>query len=493
MPIRITGMNSGLDTEAIITELASAKEYKKTQLEKEQKRLEWKQEAWKNLNTKIYNLYTKTLSNLRFDSAYQKNITTCSDENAASIVASGTAPKSTQTLSITNLAKAAYMTGTELGDGTKGYTKDTKLSELGITADTSIEVTIGGEKKPLELKADSTISDFTKQMKKLGLTANFDEANQRIYVSAKDTGEDYNFEFSGDEEALKALGLSESNGAKKIDGENAQIVLNGVTYISNDNVFEINGLTITAQKETESETTITTKTDTSGIYDTIKNFIKSYSELINEMDKLYNADAAKGYDPLSDDEKEAMSETEIEKWEEKIKDSLLRRDSTLSSVSSAMKSVMSAGVTMSDGTKMYLFDFGIETLGYFNAPDNEKNAYHINGDADDADTSGKENTLEAMIASDPDKVTEFFTGLTKNLYDSLTKNMSRVEGMRSYMHVYNDVQMKEQYNEYKEKIEKQQEAIDTFMDRWYDKFTAMETALAKINSYSSSISSILGM
>ena len=47
------------------------------------------------------------------------------------------------------------------------------------------------------------------------------------------------------------------------------------------------------------------------------------------MDKLYNAESAKGYDPLTDEEKDSMSDTEVEKWEAKIKDSILRRDSNL--------------------------------------------------------------------------------------------------------------------------------------------------------------------
>ena len=55
---------------------------------------------------------------------------------------------------------------------------------------------------------------------------------------------------------------------------------------------------------------------------------------------------------------------------------MLRKDSTLNSVASAMKQVMSQGITMGDGSKMYLSDFGIGTLGYFTAKDNQKNAYH---------------------------------------------------------------------------------------------------------------------
>ena len=36
------------------------------------------------------------------------------------------------------------------------------------------------------------------------------------------------------------------------------------------------------------------------------------------MQKLYNADSAKDYEPLTDDEKSQMNETEIEKWENEI-------------------------------------------------------------------------------------------------------------------------------------------------------------------------------
>ena len=117
------------------------------------------------------------------------------------------------------------------------------------------------------------------------------------------------------------------------------------------------------------------------------------------MDKLYNADAAKDYEPLTDEEKEEMSEDAIKEWETKIKDALLRRDGTLNTVAGAMKSVMMSGFEV-NGQKMYLNNFGIETMSYFLAAENEKNAYHINGDPDDAASSGNPDKLKAMIASD---------------------------------------------------------------------------------------------
>ena len=160
------------------------------------------------------------------------------------------------------------------------------------------------------------------------------------------------------------------------------IDLNGVEYTSSKNTFEINGMTITVQQEISEEITLTTAEDTDEIFNMIKNFFTEYNKLINEMDGLYNADSSKGYEPLLSEEKQGLADAEIEEWEKKIKDSLLRRDSTLRNVTDAMKNALMQGATV-NGKKMYLSDFGINTLGYFNAADNEKGAYHIDGDKDD--------------------------------------------------------------------------------------------------------------
>ena len=224
----------------------------------------------------------------------------------------------------------------------------------------------------------------------------------------------------------------------------------------------------------------------------IKNFLKEYNELINEMDKLYNADSAKGYEPLTDEEKDAMSEKEIEKWEEKIKNSILRRDSTLSSVSSAMKQVMMQGVKMEDGSQLYLSEFGIGTLGYFTSKDNEKNAYHIDGDPDDSATMTNADKLKSAIANDSEKVIEFFSTLSKNLYTKLGDLMKKTEYSSSFT-LYDDVAMKDEYNDYTSKIKNQEEKITDFEDRYYKKFSAMETALAKLSSKESAIAGLFNM
>lgn len=297
--------------------------------------------------------------------------------------------------------------------------------------------------------------------------------------------------------AQEAVNAASGNGAyakmynaSKVNAQDAEITVDGAKFTSMTNTFNINGMTITAMETTDKEITMTTSTDTDGIYDMIKNFFSEYNKLINEMDSLYNADSSKGYEPLTSEEKEAMSESEIEEWEKKIKDSLLRRDSTLSTVSNAMVSILMQGVEV-NGRQMYLSDFGINTLGYFKAKDNERNAYHIDGDADDADTKANDDMLRTMIANDPDTVMNFFTKLSNNLYDDLTKKMSSND-MSSAFTVYNDKQMKKDYDSYKDKITKEEEKLNAMMDKWYKKFSAMEVAMSKLESRSSSLTSILG-
>ncbi len=496
MAMRVTGMYSGLDTESIIQELVAAKQTKVDDAKKEQTKLEWKQEAWKTLNDKIKKLYNGALDIIKYESSFKKKTTVLSDSSFADIVTGDNAMLSVQTLKIKQMAKTGYLTGAEVqtGDGEKA-TSGTLLKDLGVEVGSSFTIKTGGKETTITVDEETTIAGLTSQLTAAGVNANFDSSTQRFFIGASESGKDADFSFAAADEAgeraLEALGLTGA-GSTKISGQDAEIELNGATFTSSDNTFEINGLTITCKAETGAkELTMTTQVDTSGIYDMIKNFITEYSSLINEMDKLYNAESSKGYEPLTDEEKDAMSESEIEKWESKIKDSLLRRDSTLSTVSTTFKQIMASGFEV-NGKTMYLFDFGIETAGYFNAADNEKNAYHIKGDADDATYSSDENKLQAMINADPDAVAGFFTQLSRTLYDKITEMTSSVKDYRSYGNVYDDLKMKSDYEDYDTKISDLEKKLRDYEDKWYAKFAAMETAMAKMQSNSSAITSLLG-
>ena len=497
--MRLTGLMSGMDTESMIQQLVAAKQTKVDNAKKAQTKLEWKQDAWKSLNTKLKNLQSKYLSNMRFSDAYTKKTTRVSNSNAVSVITGEDAMNGVQSLKIDKLAKTGYLTGGVVkgSDGGK-VTAMSTLESLGVTDAGTINLSIGknGEKSvDIQVNKDTTISDVLTQLKNAGLNANFDENNQRFFISAKESGADSDFSITATGaglDALKKLGLDASvEGYNKTEGQDAVIYLNGAKFESKNNTFSINGLTFTALQASDEEITVTTQQDTDGIYDMVKNFLKEYNAIINEMDKLYNADSAKGYEPLTTEEKDALSDTEIEEYEKKIKDALLRKDENLSSISSAMKEVMSGGIEIG-GKTMYLFDFGIETLGYFEAADNEKNAYHIAGDPDDANTSGSADKLKSMIANDPDTTIKFFTKLSQNLYDKMSELSSSVQGYRSFGSFYDDKKMKSDYDDYTTKIKELEQKLNDYEDKWYKKFAAMESAMAKMQSNTSAVTALLG-
>jgi len=619
MTMRITGMNSGLDTESIIQELVKAKKTKSDNLTKDKTKLEWKSEAWSTLNTKIKTFYSSSLSNLRFSTAYLKKTTSVSNSSAVSVITGEAAMNGVQTLSVNKLAKSGYMTGAKLQAASgKTVTGDTLVSELSGFSDVlsseeggvssgSFSITTNGKSTTITVDSTTKVSDIVSKLKNAGVSANFDENNQRIFIASATSGVEADFALTANNvagfKALTALGINEdlntstaekptnenaktlkqyqtlaglqaqissikttytknvtdddgnvtgtefdidayladeanqetdlfeaikaelvttedgtenygaalaaleekvayaqtvladdfdgaySGDAVRIAGQDAEITLNGVTYTGKTNNVEVNGITFTCLSEAEN-VTVTTQEDTDGIYDMIRNFIGEYNKLINEFDKLYNADSASDYKPLTDEEKEDMSDSEIEKWEKTIKDSLLRKDTTLGTLQSAFKSIMADGYKV-NGEKMYLTQFGIETLSYFTAAENEKNALHIDGDDKDGETSGNADKLKTMIANDPDTVVSFFTQLSRAFYSKLSE-LSASSDNSSAGSFYDDKKMKTDISDYKTKISEAEDKLADYEDKYYKKFSNMEVALAKLESSTSSITSLLG-
>ncbi len=674
MAMRLSGLMSGMDTESIIAQMVEAKKTKVTKAVKAQKSLKYKQDAWKTLNTQIMGLYNKSLSTMRFQSAYMKKTTKVSNSSVVSVITGENAMNGVQSLKVEKLAKSAFLTGSKVGKvvdefgDEKNATGSNTLGDLGLAEggvgyiNVSLE---NGKTSRIAVNSNTTINDFVGKLRDAGINANFDENNSRFYITGKTSGSEGNFDISSNDivglDALQALGLDygisnvdnskredviglretalleslkkersgllnerdammeklkkyasqleaaededgnkyladlkdkdgnpvkvedltvddlteenlklldkamieicnaegtseemendlrgwmfewddnkkaldEVNGQlvidangdvqdlsadakkkiadkvdavltrptgdelealkkRKTEGTDAVIYLNGERYESSKNSFEINGLTLTVNSTTaeNEEVTITTQDDTDGVYDLIKGFLKDYNALINQMDKLYNADSAKGYEPLTDEEKEAMSESQIEEWEGKIKDSILRKDGSLNTIASAMKRIMMEGVVV-NGEKMYLSNFGIGTLNYFTAAENEKNAYHIDGDPDDEHTSGNADKLKFMIANDPDTVVAFFTKLTENLRSEMFDIMKGTDYSSAFT-AYDDKKMQKEYDEYTTKIKELEDKLADYEDKWYAKFAAMETALAKMQNNASAVTSLLG-
>ncbi|MFQ9456858.1 MAG: flagellar cap protein FliD N-terminal domain-containing protein [Agathobacter rectalis] len=181
MAIRLSGMTSGLDTDSIVKAMVSSYTTRKEKYQKAQTKLEWTQDAWKSLNTKVYSLYSN-ISNLRFSTAYNLKKTSVSDTTKATVKAGSGAPSGTQSLKIKQMAKAGYMTGAEI----KADSEKTTLAQLGYTGgDAKLEVKMGDETKSITLSASSTMNDVVKELRNAGLDANYDSSYKRFYISSK--------------------------------------------------------------------------------------------------------------------------------------------------------------------------------------------------------------------------------------------------------------------------------------------------------------------
>lgn len=512
MTNRITGLNSGLDTESLITALTQTYQTRVDKQTGGQTRLSWKQDVWKSTNKNIVSFYNGTLSEMRFSSAFNKK-TTKSSSSAVSVSTGENAMLATSTVSKTSLAKSSYLTGNKVyKDGTADLaSKDTTMSELGITEDTTISFNMGGttdgsDVLSITIGANDTMSDVVSKLNSatstsgLGITANYDANQGRLYITSENTGlaNAFSVDSSTGASALSALGINTNeleSASQYQSAADAELVMNGVSYTSSSNTFEVNGLTISINSSTDDEFTITTSNDTSGVYDMVKEFLSGYNTLIQKLDTLYNADKADNYDILTSDQKEEMTEDEITDWNAKIKAGLLAKDSTLYSVINALKNSMGSGFTVTDSSgntsTWYLSTLGINTKGYFDAEENERGTYHIDGDSDDDYSGSNTDKLAAAIASDPNAVSSFFTQLSREVYTQLGNLMKGTTYSSAYT-VYEDKLMASQYSDYNTKISEAEDALEKKQDYYYSKFSAMETALSKLNSNSSSLSSMLG-
>ena len=367
----------------------------------------------------------------------------------------------------------------------------TKLADLGIKVGTTFSV----NGKDFVVDDKSTINDFTTAVSKMGVSASFDASHGRFYLNASKTGAANDFNLtSSDSSALEALGLGSK--AEKVDARDAIIYYNNVKYTSDSNTLTVNGLTITAKAKTDSAVNIEVAADVDSAYNTIKKFVKSYNELIEEMNKYYNEKDA-GYDALTEDERSKLSDTQIEKWEEKAKQGLLRRDSTLQTLLSGMRTMLNKGVqvTMADGSTktMTLASLGIVTGDY-----TENGKLHILGDEDDDQYSSETNTLKNLLESGSDIVGQVIGGSTNTsgvgtqMYDYLRKSMTRIEGVRSTQTFYNDKTLDSEIDDYDDDIDKWDEKLQNLEDKYYDQFSKMESAMAKLQSQQSYLSSLFG-
>lgn len=509
MAIRMSGLISGLDTESLVKELVSAQKLKNKKYSDQLTLSQWKEDKWKELNTKLYKLYTEDISKLRMTGNYTAKKVTSSNDNLVSVTGSSTAITGTYTITDVKMASNHFRTsGVITTDGTSKATASTTLSDIisGLGTGT-VTVNIKDSEdnvKSVTVNGTTTMSGLATQLKAQGINASYDETQGRLFLSSTTAGDSSRFDIEvtssitgANVSALKLATAAEAGEissddkeyATVVPGANSSFVLNGVTMTGTSNTVNVNGLTIGLNGATASgeKITLSVVNDVDAAYNSVKTFLTNYNALLKEMNTLYYADSSRGYAPLSDDEKAEMSDGQVEKWETKIQDSILRRDSTLGTLVDAMKTALTSKVQV--GSSSYsLANYGIQTSKDYT----EKGLLHIAGDADDSEYSTATNKLKAALEKDPDTVIATLSGVVKNLYDTMSNKMSSISNVRTAFTFYNDKLMDAEQDTMKKKVADLEDKLSDMEDRYYAQFTAMEKAMANMQSQSNALSGLMG-
>ena len=518
MSMRLSGLITGMDTEALVGQLMSAQSLKKKKVTDAKTKLEWKQTAWKDLNKKLTSFYNGSVSKMRLSSSYNLKKATLSDSSKASISASSNAVVGNYTMEVKEIASAQFLTS-----GKTAITSTSqKLSDLeGFDDMAEKKITVKGAKgeETIEINADTKVSDVLSTMSKAGINASYDTTQKKFFLSSKETGADNSFSINDgteDGSVLSKFGLGnieatkdnkgevkytyngtdvgnsytdEETGMALVGAKDSKIILNGAELTSSSSTVSANGLEISLTSKTKDgePVSFSVSNDIDAVYENVKKALKEYNDLMKEMNTLYNAESSKGYDPLTSEEKSALSDDEVEEWEKKIKDSLLRRDSTLEGIMSGMRSSMMA-TTMVNGKAYSLSSFGIMTSTNYQ----EGGLLHIYGDPDDDVYSGEDDKLKKALAENPEDAITALSNIFEGLRNDMFNRMKATE-YSSGLTFYNDKQMDTELSNYKTEIKTWEDKLADMEDKYYKKFAAMETAMAKLQSQTSSVTSLLGM
>lgn len=317
---------------------------------------------------------------------------------------------------------------------------------------------------------------------KLGVTMFYDSYSDKVTMTRKETGV-YNengqeIEFTDGDFLTQVLGFQNGDSGNYIKAENATFTVNGLETSRQSNTFSINGVTFTLKKTTDTPVTINVNNDNDKLYENIKSFVDKYNELVEKIEKKLSEPKYKNYLPLTDDEKEKLSETQQEKWENMAKSGILRNDSILSGLVTQMRTAIYSAVNQDDldSAMKSLSAIGITTTADFTTAKLEIN----------------ESKLKAAIEKDPNSIELLFNGtgatdgqkgVIQRLYDKVNATMDQLkERAGNSYSVNNQFTIGRQLDDLDDRIERFEDRLADLETRYYSQFTAMEQAIQKANS-----------
>jgi flagellar hook-associated protein 2 len=501
--MRITGFASGLDTTQIITDLMKAERMPLDKLYQKKEKLQWQRDAYRDVNLELTTLRDKA-DKLRFSTAFNGFKASSTNTSYATATAKSSAVAGSYDLTINQLAEVARVKSatsiTNGGTAVKSTDKvlpsgsaDTTISLATTSGTATITVTANDTFDTLAGKMSSAVDDTTK--KSLGIRASFDSATSSFVISSKEMGENQKITIT-DKAASGSINVAAliSNGGNAtlsdgsnsitsdVTGKNASIKFDG-TIINNltSNKATVYGVELSLLKADPAvTTTIAVESDTESIFNNIKSLVESYNSIFDSLNKKVKETPNRDYAPLTEEQREALTDDEAEKWDEKAKQGLLYNDSILRETLTGFRTSTYKPVAgIPNGQIQLLSQLGIKT-GYMS-------------------TDGKleidEEKLKEAISNNPDEVAKLFTaddGIATRMYDQVNKAIDKLNKKAGRPETAANIDSSTVGNslvELQKQMDTWEDKLTTIEDRYWKQFTAMETALNKMNEQSSTLAS----
>ncbi|WP_263705832.1 flagellar filament capping protein FliD [Shouchella tritolerans] len=356
------------------------------------------------------------------------------------------------------------------------------------TTSTVATIAANGEKveSSFFFKESDTIGTVVTKLQNADAKVNafFDEYSGALVVTRKETG---HFGEAGQNELMfsgalfeQGLGLNDNVQA----GKNAQFTVNGIETERTSNTFTLSGMTITLKDTSTQAVTLSAATDVDSIVETIKSFVDEYNALVDHMNGKLNEKYYRDYAPLTDAERDELSESEAKRWEEKAQSGLLRSDPLLQSALTNMRQTLYEPVD-TGGAFTHLSQIGITTT------DNYRDGGKLEIDED---------KLRAAIEEDADSVYAIFAGtdnspgmaqtLRTNLSDSMSALARRAGGSEGYYEEH-QFTLGKQTKDLTNRIANFERRLEQKEARYWRQFTAMEKAMQMANAQSESLYNLL--
>ncbi|MBM7096857.1 flagellar hook-associated protein 2 [Bacillus sp. H-16] len=544
--LRFGGLASGLDTHQIVDDLMKAERIPLDKMQQDRQVLDWKQNAYRDVNlqmTKLRDSFRAT--GLGLQSTFLQKAVSSSNTGVATATAVGNAPNTSVQLQVQQLATATSWitpTGTDdpgvnenvLDQRVKDWWGDGEgLAFVDGRATISLDVKRpGGEFETVSFHVDEndTVAQVLTKMNRsdLGVNAYLDQSaaagavpqmimtmtesgsGSAIRLAAE--GEDGDPSTSANGRALlEAFGfgfgtedLPQLETGAGQEGQNSRFSLNGHGTERTTNNFTINGINYQLTGETvgNERVTITAQTDTDKIMEKIMSFVEEYNELVDTINGSLREERFRDYHPLSDEERRAMSEREVEMWEEKAMSGLLRRDPALSSALSGMRMSLYSSV-QNEAAGMFKDLASIGLVSSSDYMDGGKIVLDTNSRTmPDGQRLNGEDRLRAAIESDPEGLYQLFMGsgetqaedgVLRRLRGSLDTAIDRVtqragrEGRTMHQFTLGREMMNMD-----DRISNFERRLQQVEQRYWNEFTALERAMAKANAQADQMFSLLG-